>query len=121
MAHGDLCPAELGWDAASGALAARIVAGYAASHDAAREAAWIAEADGRRAGCVSCVAADEATAQLRILLVEPPARGPSAAGWPANATVARQAGYAPMKLWTSHPVAAAGRVYQSRWIVRVAR
>jgi hypothetical protein len=45
----------------------------------------------------------------------------SAAGWPANATVARQAGYAPMKLWTSHPVAAAGRVYQSRWIVRVAR
>ena len=75
MAHGDLCPAELGWDAASGALAARIVAGYAASHDAAREAAWIAEADGRRAGCVSCVAADEATAQLRILLVEPPARG----------------------------------------------
>ncbi len=75
MAHGELYAAEFGWDASFEALVARIVADYAADHDPARERAWIAELDGRRVGSVFCVRKDAATAQLRILLVDPVARG----------------------------------------------
>src|SRR5258707_5122310 len=75
MAHGEIYAAEFGWDTSFEALVARIVADYAADRDPAREAAWIAELDGRRVGCVFCVGADETTAQLRILLVDPAARG----------------------------------------------
>lgn len=75
MAHGELYAAEFGWDTSFEALVARIVADYAAGHDPAREAAWIAELNGERVGCVFCVAADDRTAQLRILLVDPAARG----------------------------------------------
>ena len=75
MAHGELYAAEYGWDPTFEALVAGIVADYARRADPAREAAWIAEADGERAGCVFCVAADEVTAKLRLLLVGPAARG----------------------------------------------
>jgi hypothetical protein len=69
MAHGELYAAEFGWDVSFEALVARIVADCANSHDDAREAAWIAECDGRRAGCVLCTAVDMRTAQLRTLLI----------------------------------------------------
>ena len=69
MAHGELYAAEFGWDTSFETLVAKIVADYATRHDPEREHAWIAELDGRRVGCVFCVAADETTAQLRILLV----------------------------------------------------
>ena len=116
MAHGEVYAAEFGWDASFEALVARIVADYAASSDPGREAAWIAELDGRRVGCVFCVAADPATAQLRILLVDPSARGHRLGGMLVDQCVsfARQAGYARMRLWTNHPLAAARRVYLSR-------
>jgi GNAT superfamily N-acetyltransferase len=74
-AHGEIYDTEFGWNGRFEALVARIVADYANDHDSDREAAWIAEVDGRRAGCVFCVAKDEDTAQLRILLVDPAARG----------------------------------------------
>jgi GNAT superfamily N-acetyltransferase len=116
MAHGESYAAEFGWDASFEALVARIVADYAAGSDPEREAAWIAEIDGRRVGCVFCLAAGETTAQLRILLVDPSARGRHLGGMLVDACVAfaRQAGYARMKLWTNHPLAAARRVYLSR-------
>jgi GNAT superfamily N-acetyltransferase len=75
MAHGEIYAREFGWDTSFEALVAKIVADYAAQHDPEREHAWIAELDGQRVGCVFCVAADEKTAQLRILLVDPAARG----------------------------------------------
>src|SRR5690242_10320514 len=80
MAHGEVYAAEFGWDTSFEALVARIVADFAAGPDPARAAAWIAELDGRRVGCVFCVPsvecpADERIAQLRILLVHPDARG----------------------------------------------
>jgi GNAT superfamily N-acetyltransferase len=116
MAHGELYAAEYGWDATFEALVARIVADYAASNDPAREAAWIAERDGRRVGCVFCVAADLSTAQLRILLVDPSARGRKLGGRLVDECVAfaRAAGYTRMKLWTNHPLVAARHVYLSR-------
>jgi len=116
MAHGEIYAAEFGWDTSFEALVARIVADYAARHDPERESAWIAELDGRRVGCVFCVAADATTAQLRILLVDPAARGHRLGGQLVDACVAfaRAAGYERMKLWTNHPLAAARHLYLER-------
>jgi GNAT superfamily N-acetyltransferase len=116
MAHGEIYAAEFGWDTGFEALVARIVADYAAEHDSTREAAWIAELDGRRVGCIFCVAADETTAQLRILLVDPSARGHHLGGQLVDTCIsfARNVGYARMKLWTNHPLAAARHIYLER-------
>src|SRR3954447_4066880 len=76
MAHGEVYSQQFGWNTDFDALVAKIVADYALGHDGAREAAWIAEAGGKRAGCVFLVAGDDpGTARLRILLVTPAARG----------------------------------------------
>lgn len=116
MAHGELYAREFGWDASFEALVAKIVADYATSHDDVREAAWIAESDGRRVGCVFCVAADEQTAQLRILLVDPSARGRGLGARLVDECLsfARGAGYKRVKLWTNHPLVAARQVHLSR-------
>jgi GNAT superfamily N-acetyltransferase len=121
MAHGEVYDAEFGWDASFEALVARIVADYANGHDPVREAAWIAEVDGARAGCVFCVAADDTTAQLRILLVHPSARGLHLGGRLVDECIAfaRSAGYERMKLWTNDPLVDARRVYLSRGFVLV--
>jgi GNAT superfamily N-acetyltransferase len=72
--------------------------------------------DGRRVGCVFCVSADDDTAQLRILLVEPSARGHGLGARLVDecVTFARDRGYARMRLWTNDPLAAARTVYLSR-------
>jgi len=75
MAHGEQYAAEFGWNTEFEALVARIVADFAADHDPSRERAWLAEMDGHRVGCVFCVREDDQTARLRILLVDPSARG----------------------------------------------
>lgn len=118
MAHGEVYAQEFGWDASFEALVARIVASYAGHHDPAREAAWIAEADGRRAGCVFCVADPDrpGTALLRILLVDPKARGHNLGRRLVDRCLefARNAGYERMRLWTNHPLAAARHLYLER-------
>jgi GNAT superfamily N-acetyltransferase len=116
MAHGEMYADEFGLDGSFEALVARIVADYAAGHDDAREAAWIAEQDGRRAGCVFCVAADERTAQLRVLLVDPATRGTGTGARLVDECLrfAREAGYQRMRLWTNDVLATAIRIYLSR-------
>ena len=116
LAHGEIYAREFGWDTGFEALVARIVADYAGAHDDAREAAWIAEQGGCRVGCVFCVAADEHTAQLRILLVDPAVRGHGTGARLVDECLrfARQSGYQRMKLWTNHPLAAARHIYLSR-------
>ncbi len=116
MAHGEFYAREYGFDTSFEALVARIVADYAADPDDGRQAAWIGERDGRRVGCVFCVAADEQTAQLRILLVDPRARGLGLGTRLVDECLnfARQAGYQRMKLWTNHPLVAARKIYLSR-------
>jgi GNAT superfamily N-acetyltransferase len=86
------------------------------------EAAWIAELDGARVGCVFCVAVDDATAQLRILLVHPSARGHRLGGQLVDECLAfaRRAGYRQMKLWTNDPLVAARKLYLSRGFVLTA-
>lgn len=113
MAHGEIYAREFGWDTSFEALVARIVADFAAGHDPTREAGWIAQVDGRRAGCVLCVADDETTARLRILLVHPAARGTGIGRDLVSGcvTFARRAGYERMKLWTNDPLTSAARIY----------
>ena len=113
MAHGEQYAREFGWDVSFEALVARIVADWAGAHDDAREAAWIAELEGRRVGCVFCVREDDTTARLRILLVDPVARGQRVGTRLVRACMefARAAGYRRMVLWTNDPLAAARAIY----------
>lgn len=106
---------EFGWNEEYEALVARIVADFAGTHDPEREAVWIAEVDGRRAGCVFCVR-DEApgTARLRLLLVDPAARGHGIGGQLVDACIsfARSADYSDLVLWTNDVLADARSIYQ---------
>jgi GNAT superfamily N-acetyltransferase len=116
MAHGEVYAREFGWDTSFDALVAGIVAGYAASSDPAREAAWVAEDDdARRAGCIFCVADpdDPARAKLRLLLVDLGARGHDLGARLIEQclTFARDAGYASIRLWTTQELDAARHLY----------
>lgn len=114
MAHGEVYVQEFGWDTTFEAFCARIVADYAAGSGAPGQAAWIAELDGERSGCVFVVGADEPrVAKLRILLVHPRARGRGLGARLVGTAIdfARSAGYERMQLWTNHPLAAARHVY----------
>lgn len=113
QAHGEIYAAEYGWDGTFEALVARIVADFAGGHDPAREAAWIAEVEGRRTGCILCVAEDDTSAQLRVLLVHPDGRGHGVGGRLVETCLsfARDAGYTRMRLWTNDTLAAARRIY----------
>ncbi|MER7563515.1 bifunctional helix-turn-helix transcriptional regulator/GNAT family N-acetyltransferase [Streptomyces sp. NPDC097941] len=118
-----LYAAEYGFDADYEALVARIVADFAQDHDPQLERVWIAELDGRPVGCVMCVR-DEApaTARLRLLLVEPEARGLGIGDRLVSAVVdfARGAGYRDLVLWTNDVLAAARRLYQRHGFVLAA-
>jgi len=105
---------EYGWDDNYEALVARIVADYIAGRDPRREAAWIAELDGAPVGCVFCVRRDDETAQLRLLLVEPAARGLGIGGRLVDECLAfaKQAGYRRIMLWTNDVLADARRIYE---------
>jgi GNAT superfamily N-acetyltransferase len=115
QAHGEVYAAEFGWDAGFEALVARIVADYAGAHDPRREAAWIADVDGVRQGCVFCVADDDRTARLRILLVHPNGRGLGLGARLVRQCVdfAARSGYSRMTLWTNDVLVAARRIYQA--------
>ena len=117
-----LYASEFGWNTDYEGLVARIVADFAEDHDPHLERVWIAELDGRPVGCVMCVR-DEApgTARLRLLLVEPDARGLGIGDRLVRAVVdfARGVGYRELVLWTNDVLAAARRVYQRHGFVLV--
>jgi DNA-binding MarR family transcriptional regulator/GNAT superfamily N-acetyltransferase len=116
--HGARYAAEYGWDATFEALVARIVAEFAERRDTQREAAWIAELDGERVGCVFCTASSnhdaEHTAQLRLLLVEPSARGAGVGSRLVDECLrfARRSGYRRITLWTNDVLVNARRIYE---------
>ena len=105
---------EFGWDGSYEALVARIVADYVDHRDPETEAAWIAEVDGAPAGCVFCVRENATTARLRLLLVEPWARGLGIGARLVEEVLrfARQAGYSDITLWTNDVLVDARRIYQ---------
>ncbi|GGL09562.1 MarR family transcriptional regulator [Sphaerisporangium melleum] len=112
--HATLYTEERGWDENFEGLAARIVADYAEDHDPKREAGWIAEVDGEPAGSILCVKRDDRTAQLRLLLVEPSARGMGIGGRLIEECLAfaKRVGYERIVLMTVDELAEARRLYQ---------
>ncbi|MFE9684072.1 GNAT family N-acetyltransferase [Streptomyces sp. NPDC002701] len=117
-----LYTAEYGWNTDYEGLVARIVADFAEDHDPHLERVWIAELDGRPVGCVMCVR-DEApgAARLRLLLVEPDARGLGIGDRlvGACAEFARGVGYRELVLWTNDVLSAARRIYLRHGFVLV--
>jgi GNAT superfamily N-acetyltransferase len=107
--------AEFGWNADYEGLVARIVADFAEDHDPHLERVWIAELDGRPVGCVMCVRdGAPGTARLRLLLVEPEARGLGIGDRLVRTCVefARGVGYRELVLWTNDVLKAARAIYQ---------
>ncbi|MGD6752354.1 bifunctional helix-turn-helix transcriptional regulator/GNAT family N-acetyltransferase [Streptomyces sp. BH105] len=117
-----LYAAEFSWNTDYEGLVARIVADFAQDHDPHLERVWIAELDGRPVGCVMCVR-DEApgTARLRLLLVEPEARGLGIGDRLVRACIdfARGVGYREMVLWTNDVLKSARSIYQRHGFVLV--
>lgn len=112
--HGAVYTREYGWNDRLEALTAEIVAGFVRNHDPQRERCWIAEREGENVGCVFLVEKSARVAQLRLLLVEPQARG---LGIGARLVAecerfARQAGYRKIVLWTHSILTAARHLYK---------
>lgn len=119
--HGAIYFDEFAWNTDFEALVAKIVADYHTEFKPGRESAWIAEVGGVRAGCVFCCERDETTAQLRILLVEPWARGLNLGTELVTRCIgfARRAGYSKMMLWTNDVLVAARRIYEAAGFVLI--
>jgi GNAT superfamily N-acetyltransferase len=119
--HGALYAQEYGWNSEFEGMVAKIAATFLEHYDARCEHCWIAERDGEPVGTVMLVKKTSAVAQLRLLLVEPRARG---LGLGARLTeecerFARQAGYRSITLWTQANLHAARRLYESAGYRRV--
>jgi DNA-binding MarR family transcriptional regulator/N-acetylglutamate synthase-like GNAT family acetyltransferase len=113
--HGLLYFQEYGYDERAEALFAGIAAKFIEKFDPAREACWIAEKDGENVGSVFLVKKSQKVAQLRLLLVEPSARGLGLGKRLVSECVgfARRVGYRKIVLWTQSELTAARNIYQN--------
>jgi DNA-binding MarR family transcriptional regulator/ribosomal protein S18 acetylase RimI-like enzyme len=112
--HGATYAREWGYNAEFEALVARIVADFLDHYDAGRERCWIAEKDGENVGSVFLVRKSKTVAKLRLLLVDPRARGLGIGKRLVDECIrfARQAGYRKLTLWTQSELDAARGIYQ---------
>lgn len=105
---------EYGWDGTYEALAAEILAGFVKAHDPAAERSWIAERDGSVVGSVFVMRGSAEVAKLRLLYVEPAARGTGLGRRLVDECIrfSRTAGYRTLSLWTNDVLVPARRIYQ---------
>ncbi|SLN50066.1 bifunctional helix-turn-helix transcriptional regulator/GNAT family N-acetyltransferase [Oceanibacterium hippocampi] len=114
--HAALYSEEYDWDGSFEIMVAEIAAQFLREFDPEKESCWIAEIDGRIAGSVFVVRKDGGTAQLRLLYVEPWARGRGVGQRLVTEAVdfARRTGYRRMMLWTNDILHAARRIYEDK-------
>lgn len=113
--HAALYAQEYGWDGQFEALVAEIAAHFIKNFDRRREYCWIAERAGEIVGSVLCVKQDDRVAKLRLLLVEPSARGLGIGAKLVEECIrfARGSGYRTLTLWTNDILVAARHIYES--------
>jgi GNAT superfamily N-acetyltransferase len=114
--HAILYGEEYGWGGPFEGLCAQIVADFVNHHDAQRDRCWIAERNGENAGSIFLVKETDAVARMRLLLVEPSARGLGIGEALVDASIgfAREAGYRQVTLWTHQVLTAARATYQRK-------